>query len=280
MAKENKLLCFGYGYVASRLGDALQSKDFAVSGTSRNVDKKGVAIQFPLPEPEKTLSEITHILVSIPPVGLNDVVLANHRNQIVEAQNLKWIGLLGSTSVYGDYNGGWVDEESELKPVDARHQARVEQERGWLELYEKYNLSVHIFRLAGIYGPSRNQLEEVRRKTARRVHKEGQFFSRIHVDDIVQVLSASIAKRHPGSVYNVCDDEPAPSYEVVDYACRLLGMEPPAMVEWDRAGLSEMGLSFYSSNRRVRNDKIKRELGVLLKYPTYREGLDSLMIAE
>ncbi|MCZ6764549.1 MAG: NAD-dependent epimerase/dehydratase family protein, partial [Alphaproteobacteria bacterium] len=186
-----------------------------------------------------------------------------------------------TTGVYGDRAGDWVDETSPLKPTGARGRARVKAEAAWREAGDAHGLPVHIFRLAGIYGPGRNALETVRAGTARRVVKPGQLFARIHVDDIVSVLRASIDRPRPGAIYNVCDDEPAPAQDVVAYACRLLGVMPPPEEPFEKAvasgSLSDMAQSFYADNRRVANRLIKEELGVRLAYPSYREGLDALV---
>jgi nucleoside-diphosphate-sugar epimerase len=152
---------------------------------------------------------------------------------------------------------------------------RVRAETGWLDLWRERGMPVHLFRLAGIYGPGRSALDTVRAGNAKRIDKPGQVFSRIHVEDIAAVLRASMARPNPGAAYNLCDDEAAPPQEVIAYACALLGVEPPPLVPFDQAELSPMARSFYADNKRVRNDRIKRELGVVLTYPTYREGLQA-----
>ena len=169
--------------------------------------------------------------------------------------------------------GDWVDEDSELRPTLARAIRRADAERAWLES----GFPVHIFRLAGIYGPGRNSLINLKTGKARRIVKPGQLFSRIHVDDIVQIVLASIAKPNPGRMYNVCDDEPAPPQDVVAFAADLMGIAPPPEQDYETAELSPMARTFYKDSRRVRNDRIKQELGVSLIYPTYREGLNTLL---
>jgi nucleoside-diphosphate-sugar epimerase len=178
--------------------------------------------------------------------------------------------------VYGNRQGAWVDEESELAPTIDRAWRRVEAERIWLQS----GLPVHLFRLAGIYGPGRNQLRDLLDGHARRIVKPGQVFSRIHVEDIATTLEASIARPCPGAIYNVCDDEPAPPQDVVTYAAELLGVEPPPLLDYATAQISPMARTFYADNRRVRNDRIKQELGVRLAYPTYRQGLATLLPVE
>ena len=200
-------------------------------------------------------------------------MLDAHAQDLRTVPTLRWAGYLGTTAVYGDRQGGWVDEETPLEPTLARADRRARAEAAW----QGSGLPVHIFRLAGIYGPGRNAFTNLRDGTARRIVKPGQVFSRIHVEDIATILEASMAQPRPGRIYNVCDDEPAPPQDVVAYAARLLGIEPPPEQAYETAQLSPMARTFYKDNRRVRNARIKEELGVRLAYPTYREGLQSLL---
>ena len=188
-----------------------------------------------------------------------------------------WVGYLSTTGVYGDRGGARVDEASALRPTTTRGRRRVDAEAAWLGLHRDHGLPVHVFRLAGIYGPGRSQLDQVRAGRARRIVKPGQVFSRIHVDDIAAVLDASMQRPNAGAAYNVCDDVAAPPQDVVAYACRLLGVAPPPPVPIADAELGEMARSFYAENKRVDNGRIKRELGVTLAYPSYREGLAELL---
>jgi nucleoside-diphosphate-sugar epimerase len=153
----------------------------------------------------------------------------------------------------------------------------VAAEAAWLALGQEFGLPVHVFRLAGIYGPGRNQLQAVRDGTARRIVKPGQVFSRIHVDDIVGIVTASMARPRPGAIYNVCDDEAAPPQEVVAYAASLLGREPPPEIAFEAAALTPMARSFFTESKRVSNRLVKDELDYRLRYPTYREGLAALV---
>jgi len=286
-----RLFCFGYGYSAAALAAGLKGPTTQLVGTVRDEDKAsslgraGVeAFVFdgsaPLPHAD-ALRGSTHILISAPPDANGDPVLRHHRGEIVAlahlAPALRWVGYLSTTAVYGDHGGGWVDEATPVAPTSERARRRVVAETAWLDLVRE-DVPVHVFRLAGIYGPGRNALVDAQRGEARRVVKPGQVFSRIHVDDIAQVLAASMARPNPGAVYNVCDNEPTPGEAVVAYACQLLGIEPPPLVPFEQAApaMSEMARSFYADNKRVRNDRIKRELGVILRYPDYRVGLASL----
>jgi nucleoside-diphosphate-sugar epimerase len=190
------------------------------------------------------------------------------------------VGYLSTTGVYGDRAGGWVDESGELRPTGDRGRRRVAAETAWLDLWRRRGVPVHVFRLAGIYGPRRSAFDSLRQARAQRIDKPGQVFSRIHVDDIAAVLSVSMAKPNPGAIYNVCDDDPAAPAEVIAYAAGLLGIELPPLVPFAQAELSDMAQSFYADNKRVRNDRIKRELGVELAYPDYRQGLAAILKRE
>jgi len=197
---------------------------------------------------------------------------------LASARALRWLGYLSSTGVYGDRHGEWVDETTVPDPSNPRSARRLAAEIAWQVLAARTGAPLHIFRIAGIYGPGRNPLEALRAGRARRFDKPGQIFSRIHVDDLAHVLAASIAKPSPGAIYNVCDDEPAAQADVIAYGAELLGLPPPPLEPYAAAepSLSEMARSFYRESKRVRNDRMKRELDITLAYPTYREGLRAL----
>jgi nucleoside-diphosphate-sugar epimerase len=279
----NQLLCFGFGFSARALAARLDRREWKVSATSR--DAEGIAaieaqgfhgLLF-----DSTLQigpDVTHLLISAPPGEHGDPVLRLFQAQLQElSKSLKWVGYLSTTGVYGDRGGDWVDEDSPLEPTTARGQRRLEAERSWLRLHREFGLPVHLFRLAGIYGPGRNQLLTVRDGSARRIIKPGQIFSRIHVEDIAGVIAASIAKPHPGRAYNVCDDEPCPPQDVVAYVADLLGLPLPPETPFEEAELSPMAKSFYAESKRVSNRRIKTELCYRLIYPNYREGLRALL---
>ena len=290
-ARGKRLFCFGYGFCGSTLGALLSPAGWMLAGTCRMSDgchalaDKGVdAVPFsreaPLADAPHRLAGTTHILLSIPPDAGGDAALDCHGADIAALPGLEWIGYLSTTGVYGDTGGAWVDESAPPAPTGARGRRRVEAEAGWLALGENHGLAVHVFRLAGIYGPGRNALATVRRGEAKRIAKPGQVFSRIHVADIAQVLAASIAKPRAGAKYNVCDDEPAPAADVIAHACDLLGVVAPPLIPFEEADLTPMARSFYADNRRVSNARIKAELGVTLRYPNYRTGLASLLADE
>lgn len=220
------------------------------------------------------LARATHILGSAAPDAAGDPFL-QAVPQIAQSPAV-WAGYLSTTGVYGDHQGGWVDEDTPLTPSSDRGRWRVLAETQW----RATGLPMHIFRLAGIYGPGRGPFEKVRDGTARRIIKPGQFFSRIHVADIAQVLAASIRQPAPGTAYNVCDDNPAPPEDVLSHAAHLLGLPEPPEVPFDEAEMSPMARSFYGESKRVRNDRIKTGLGVQLRYPTYQDGLGALLTYE
>jgi nucleoside-diphosphate-sugar epimerase len=281
------LFCFGLGFSAKVVAAQLHAQGWGVIGTSRSLEKAAniAALGYdshvfdgagPLSD-ASVLAPATHMLFSVPAEEEADAVLRWHADHIARLPNLKWLGYLSTTGVYGNTNGHWVDEATPINPTQARSKRRADAEAGWLRLHSDHGVPVHVFRLAGIYGPGRNQREGVKRGTAHRIVKPGQVFCRIHVEDIAQVLRASMARPHPGAIYNLADDEPAPPQDVVAYATDLLGLPPLPEIPFDQAQLSPMAASFYADSRRVRNDRIKTELGVVLKYPTYREGLQALL---
>lgn len=290
-ARGKRLFCFGYGFSASALGELLGQAGWSLAGTCRTpegcrtladagIDAVPFSREAPLADALGQLAGATHVLLSIPPDADGDPALDRHGTDIVAIEGLEWIGYLSTTGVYGDTGGAWVDENAPLAPTGARGKRRLEAERSWLALGTEHGLAVHVFRLAGIYGPGRNALATVRRGEAKRIAKPGQIFSRIHVADIAQVLAASIAKPHAGAIYNVCDDEPAPAADVVAHTCTLLGVAPPPLTPLEDADLTPMARSFYADNRRVSNARIKAELGVTLRYPNYRAGLAALLAEE
>ncbi len=283
----SRLFCFGLGYSAEALARRLRDEAWEIAGTARdpaNVERlrqEGFAVAGFAGEPgnaavARLLVGTTHLLHSIPPARDGDPVLKHYRDRIASLPSLAWIGYLSTVGVYGDHAGALIDETATLKPSNDRTKARMVAESFWLALGEEMGVPVQIFRLAGIYGPGRSALDKLRDGTARRVVKPGQVFSRIHVDDIASVLAASIARPRAGAIYNVADDEPAAPEEVVAYAAELIGVTPPAAVPFEDAGLSPMARSFYGDSRRISNARIKSELGVTLRYPTYREGLRAL----
>ena len=220
---------------------------------------------------------MSHILHSVGPSETGDPVFAAFADQIAQLADLEWFGYLSTTAVYGHREGEWVSEADDIAPTSTRGNWRAEAEQSWKSLPD---LPLHIFRLAGIYGPGRGPFSKLKAGKARRIVKEDQVFSRIHVEDIAQVLEASINRPNPGAIYNVCDDYPAPPQDVLGYAAELLGLPVPVAIPFETAKMTPMARSFYEENKRVHNDLIKSELGVELIYPDYRVGLQALWQAE
>jgi nucleoside-diphosphate-sugar epimerase len=280
------LLSFGHGYSARALGRRLLAEGWRVIGTTRSATS-AAAIRAEGAEAvawddtaavAAALAAASHILISAAPDAAGDPVLARYGAAIAAAApRLDWAGYLSTTGVYGDHQGGWVDEDTALAPTTARGRMRVAAEAAWQRLAAETGLRLHIFRLAGIYGPGRGPFAKLREGSARRIVKPGQVFSRIHVEDIAAVLAASIARPDPGRIYNVCDNEAAPPEDVIAHAAQLLGLPVPPAEAWDEAEMSPMARSFYAESKRVRNDRITRELGVRLAYPDYRAGLAALL---
>lgn len=274
------LLSFGHGYSAAALARVLVPQGWRVIGTTRQAARldaiaaEGVLpVLWPGTDLGPLVAQATHLLTSVAPCADGtDPVLAAIGPQ-VSGHSWQWVGYLSTTGVYGDTGGAWVDETAPLDAGQTRGRARVAAEAAW----RATGVPLHIFRLAGIYGPGRGPFEKVRDGTARRIVKPGQYFSRIHVDDIAQVLAASMARPDPGTAYNVCDDAPVAPEEVLAHAAALLGLPPPPEVAYGDAEMTPMARSFYAESRRVRNDRIKERLGVRLLYPDYKAGLAALL---
>lgn len=281
-----RMLVFGHGYSAGFLTPRLRERGWQVLGTTRGDPGRVAAVGAePILWPghearlRREIAAADAILVSAAPTDDGDPVLAAFADDLARSHP-RWMGYLSTTGVYGDRDGAWVDEDSPLDATGPRGQARIRAEADWRALADRVGLPLHIFRLAGIYGPGRGPFEKVRNGTARRIVKPGQVFSRIHAEDIAQVLLASLDRPAPGTAYNVCDDDPAPPQDVLAHAAHLLGLPPPPEVPFDQAQMTPMARSFYDDNKRVSNRRIKDMLGIALKYPGYRSGLAAILAAE
>jgi nucleoside-diphosphate-sugar epimerase len=286
----NHLFCFGLGYSADVVAQRLLSKGWRVSGTARSPARAdGLSARgycgfvydgaHAVPDVTNSLSTASHILLSIPPNADGDPAFAHFSATLANSFALSWIGYFSTVGVYGDAGGGWVDESTAAEPLSERGRRRLAAERHWLSLGERAGKSVVIFRLPGIYGPGRSALDDIRAGTARRIIKPGQVFNRIHVEDIANAVEAAIARPHVTGPVNVTDDEPGPPQDAVAYAAELLRLPPPPEVDFATAPLSEMARSFYSESKRVRNTRLKNELGVRLDFPNYRDGLKGILAA-
>jgi nucleoside-diphosphate-sugar epimerase len=278
-----RLFVFGLGYSALAIAGRVMREGWTVAGTTRSRESADLLRQHGIepvlfdgaaPIDPASLSGTTHLLASIP-ADPDDPALRHHAHDIAAIEGLEWVGYLSTTSVYGVTDGSTVDEDYPCAPSSARGQRRLQAERAWQAL----PLPGHIFRLSGIYGPGRSVFDTIRAGKAQRVIKPGQAFNRIHVDDIATTVRAAMAKPFPGRIYNLADDLPVPSADLVTYACELLSVEPPPEIPFDEAVLSPMAREFWADNKRIDNSRIKAELGVRLAYPTYREGLDAIFAA-
>lgn len=278
-----QVILFGYGYTARHVSPLLRQQGFSLLGTRRNGEADDVPVlpfndSFPLPS--DVVSSATGIVVSIAPDEHGgDRVLHHHGAALAASPHLRWVVYLSSSSVYGDHGGAWVSEDAELKATHDVGCRRIRAEQQWRDWHsEACHVSLIICRLAGIYGEGRSALESLRDGRARRIVKKGQWFGRIHVEDAASIIAAAISAMPKGcTIYNVCDDEPAPPHDVITYAAQLLTMKPPPLEDFATAQLSPMMASFYEGSKRLRNNKIKEQLGVSLRYPTYKDGLSFLM---
>jgi nucleoside-diphosphate-sugar epimerase len=286
-----RLVCFGLGYCAEHFIAEFGSKFERIIGTVRNAERAAIlnayqaaavrAVVFDgvraAPELNGAIAAADHALISVPPDATGDPVLAACGGALEAVRDLRSVVYLSTIGVYGDHGGGWVDEQTPLAPRSERSRWRLAAEQAWQEFGARHGIAVAILRLAGIYGPGQNALVALARGKARRIVKTGQIFNRIHVGDIAQAIDAAFARRAIG-VFNLADDEPSPPADPIVFAAKLMAREPPPEIAFAQAApaMSELGLSFWQECRRVRNAKLKRELGVTLRYPTYREGLRDL----
>jgi len=285
---DKTLFCFGCGYTARAFAALLSAEGWSIAGTTRSLEiastLTGLGIEPVIWEdalPEDTLDGATALLISTPPGDDGCPALTVAHDAIAARKHeIRWIGYLSTNGVYGDYDGVWVNEASDLKPTTDRARRRIKAEEAWRAFGAEHVLPVVIFRLPGIYGPGRSALDTVRTGKAKRLYKEGQVFSRAHVDDIATALRASLDNPTVGDLFNIADDEPAPPQEVVEYACTLLGVDPPPLTPIENADISDMARSFYRDNKRVSNQRMKEILKIDLIYPSYREGLTALLDEE
>jgi nucleoside-diphosphate-sugar epimerase len=284
----SRLFCFGLGYSAQRIAQRLAARGWSVAGTARttagvqNIAAQGYgAFLFDGSKPgagvAEELARATHVIVSAPPDADGDPVLRHHAGDLARAPALVWMGYLSTVGVYGDSQGAWIDETMPAVATSVRGRRRIAAEQAWLTLGARRATRTQVFRLAGIYGPGRSAIDRLREGNAHRVVKPGQVFNRIHVDDIAAAVIAGIDGRGAEQIYNVTDDEPAPPQDVITFAAQLLHMPPPPEVPFQEAQLSPMAASFYADNKRIRNERLRQELGVALQFPTYREGLRAIL---
>ncbi len=283
-----RLFVFGLGYVGEAFASALQVRGWEISATARGAEQaqalraRGIVPADPDDRDAMAaaLTGVNAILVTAPPGPDGCPALESVIPALAQAQAFPdWIGYLSTTGVYGDFEGRWVFETSPLKAQSVEGARRVGAERDWRQVGRGMGLTVATFRLPGIYGPGRSALDRLRASEGRRIVKPGQVFSRIHVDDIVSGLLASLERPRAGGIYNLVDDEPAPPQDVMEHAARLLGVPVPPDLPFNALGMSPATRRFYAENKRVSNAKAKAELGWRPEYPTYREGLAGILKA-
>jgi nucleoside-diphosphate-sugar epimerase len=290
------LLCLGLGYSAQHYVAAFGGRFSRIVGTTRTAGHAATPAARDLgghraemlafdgmtafSALRAALADADALLVSAPPDEGGDPVLATLGDALMAAPRLASVVLLSTVGVYGDHAGGWVDETTPPDSTRTQARARIAAEDAWRALGQKRGSAVAVLRLSGIYGPGRNPLVNLRRGQARNIDKPGQVFNRIHVVDIAQAIEAALAHKADG-VFNVTDDEPTPPSDPIVFAAKLLGVPPPPAIRFAEAvkTMSPMAASFYAESRRVRNDRMKRVLGVRLRYPSYREGLRALHAA-
>jgi nucleoside-diphosphate-sugar epimerase len=256
---KNHLFCFGFGYTASYIAKLL-ADDWKVSKTN----KQNFGIDIP--------SDVTHMLISIPPIMSEDIVLRDYSKQLFKLKNLQWIGYISSSGVYGDHQGDIVDEQSSCTPSSMRNQVRLKIEHEWLAL----KLPLVIFRASGIYGPQRNILQRITSGQNVPIIDSTKIFSRIHVEDLASTIYNSMLTITPGEIFNLCDDFPCPNWQVTSHAYHMLNLAAPSPITLEQASLSDMALEFYQDSKSLCNKKIKQYFNIKLQYPTFKEGLDAL----
>ncbi|RKE86514.1 SDR family oxidoreductase [Rhizobium sp. AG855] len=283
-----RVMIFGAGYSGKAIGQLLRGQGASVAGTTRSAEK-GAALEAAgiepfvfdgsslTPELEAALKDVTHLVQSIAPGADGDPLVRLFGGQGLKSvmPKLEWVCYLSTVGVYGDHQGAWVDETSELKPVSVRSVERVEAEEAWQTLANREAIPLAILRLSGIYGPGRNTFMNLANGTARRLVKKDQVFNRIRVEDIA-AATAFLAGPRTGGVFNVTDDEPSPPQDVVIEAARLMGMDAPPEQPFETADLTPMARSFYGENKRVSNAKIKA-LGFNFRYQNYHMSLAELL---
>ena len=277
-----KLLIYGYGYTASYLAESLENENYLIVASSRDEKKlttnnKNIKlINNDYVSDHLLKDDITHILISVPPNDTGDIFIQNYKDILVKNKNIEWIGYLSATNVYGDHNGELVNERSETKPTTKKGSNRLLAEKQWIELNSKFNLPIKIFRLAGIYGPDRNIKQRIVQGLVKNIYKKGQFFSRIHVEDIINILNLSMCNITENNIYNVADDFSCNLNVVIEYLCDQNKFTKPEQINFDELELNYKKESFFSENKRVDNALVKQDLSITLKYPSFKDGYRNL----
>lgn len=277
---KKQIIIFGYGYVSKFLIQQLRDLNWKIYCTSRKnnlekpvTDGDVTIINFLDPKLPSIIKSSNICLSTVPPSAeIIDPVLKAY-SDIISKGSFAWIGYLSSTSVYGDHNGAWVNEDNECAPSNEQSRVRLLAEKQWLNLYSKHELPVHIFRLSGIYGPNRNCLEKIKNGKDFTIIKKGQYFSRIHVADICMATITSIKRPISGEIYNVSDDEPAPINLVQQFGASILNENTLKEIPFENSDLSTQAKDFFNDNKKTSSQKIKEHLNIRWQYPNYKSGL-------
>ena len=277
-----KLLIFGYGYTSSYIAENLSTDEYTIMGSSRNehqikVTNKNInIINMNLIEDVLKKNDLTHILISVPPNANGDVFIQNFKDHLIKNTKLEWVGYLSATNVYGDHEGRYVDELAKTKPLTQKGINRLLAENQWLNLQSNLKIPIKIFRLAGIYGPDRNIKNRILKKEIKNIQKEGQFFSRVHVEDIASIIKLSMQIRTDNNIYNIADDFPSSLSEVIQYICEQNQIPIPKKINYLDIDTNKRKESFFSDNKRVDNSRVKKDFSFIFKYPSFREGYEDL----
>ena len=277
-----KLLIFGYGYTSSYIAENLSTDQYIIVGSSRNEDQIKVTnkniniINMNLIEDVLKKNDLTHILISVPPNANGDVFIQNFKDHLIKNTNLEWLGYLSATNVYGDHEGRYVGELAKTKPQTQKGINRLLAENQWLDLQSNFKIPIKIFRLAGIYGPDRNIKNRILKKEIKNIQKEGQFFSRVHVEDIAAIIKLSMQIRTDNNIYNIADDFPSSLSEVIQYICEQNQIPIPKKINYWDIDTNKRKESFFSDNKRVDNSRVKKDFSFIFKYPSFREGYEDL----
>ena len=277
-----KLLIFGYGYTSSYIAENLSTDQYTIVGSSRNENQIKVTnkniniININLIEDVLKKNDLTHILISVPPNANGDIFIQNFKDHLIKNTNLEWLGYLSATNVYGDHEGRYVGELSETKPLTQKGINRLLAENQWLDLQSNFKIPIKIFRLAGIYGPDRNIKNRILKKEIKNIQKEGQFFSRVRVEDIAAIIKLSMKIRTDNNIYNIADDFPSSLSEVIQYICEQNQIPIPEKINYWDIDTNKRKESFFSDNKRVDNSRVKKDFSFIFKYPSFREGYEDL----
>ena len=278
-----KLFIYGFGYTAQKFVESFGNDFSSIIGSTRNMENinyrnKSFELIDNFQVSDYLLnSEFSHILVSSPPDIKGDPFYLNFRKFIKNSKNILWFGYLSATNVYGDHNGKYVDETSKTIPSTQKGKNRLLAENQWLSFCEEMNIPIHIFRLAGIYGQDRNIIKKVTDQKLINFEKKSQYFSRIYIDDLINILRLSMLKPNPFSIYNIADDFPSNITDVIEYVCQQINIPVPSKVNYLNDNTINKNESFFSENKRVNNKLIKNEFKIELKYPSYRDGYKELI---